>query len=207
MVMKAAPGVAEPEVEPVQERLLRAATRLFARHGFPGTSVQQIVTEARVTKGALYHYFDSKDDLLYEVYHRILAAQTARLERIVATPTTVGDRIRTAAIDVVVSSADNMDDLTIFFREMQWLSEDKQSVVRRERRHYHEMFRSILEEGQREGTLRSDVSADLAAHAFFGSVHHLFTWFDPAGPMTATQVGESLAELLIRGLCRSDRGP
>lgn len=200
MAMKATPDVAGHGIEAVQARLLRVATHLFARHGFPSTSVQQIVTEAQVTKGALYHYFDSKDDLLYEVYHRILAAQTVRLERIVATPATVGERIRTAAVDVVVSSADNMDDLTIFFREMQWLSEDKQAVVRRERRHYHEMFRSILEEGQRDGTLREGVSADLAAHAFFGAVHHLFTWFDPAGPMTAAQVGESLADLLIRGL-------
>lgn len=186
--------------ESVPLRLLGAATRLFARYGFPGASVQQIVTEAGVTKGAMYHHFGSKDDLLYEVYHRVLAAQTERLERIVSSGSTVEERLRAAAVDVVVSSADSMDDLTIFFREMQWLSAQKQTVVRRERRRYHEMFRSILEDGQREGTLRDDISADLAAHAFFGSVHHLFTWFDPEGPMTAAQVGDSLADLLVRGL-------
>lgn len=196
----AAAGVTQRELEPVQWRLLRAATKLFAQSGFPGTSVQQIVTEARVTKGALYHYFGSKDDVLYAVYHRILAAQTERLERIVSTRAPVEERLRAAAVDVVVSSTDNMDDLTIFFREMQWLSADKQAIVRRERRHYHELFRSLLEEGQREGVLRADASADLAAHAFFGSVHHLFTWFHPDGPMTASEVGESLADLLVRGL-------
>lgn len=191
---------ARSDPEPVPDRLLRAATRLFARGGFPGTSVQQIVTEAQVTKGALYHYFGSKDDVLYAVYHRILAAQTERLERIVSSQATVEERLRAAAVDVVVSSADNMDDLTIFFREMQWLSAEKAAIVRRERRHYHELFRSLLEEGQREGVLRDDASADLAAHAFFGSVHHLFTWFHPDGPMSAAEVGESLADLLVRGL-------
>ena len=47
----------------VKERLLNVATRLFARHGFESTSVQDIVDAAGVTKGAMYHYYGSKDDL------------------------------------------------------------------------------------------------------------------------------------------------
>ena len=48
---------------PVPQRLLAAATRLFAERGYDRTSVQEIVEAAGVTKGALYHYFGSKDDL------------------------------------------------------------------------------------------------------------------------------------------------
>jgi AcrR family transcriptional regulator len=49
---------------PVQERLIAASLRLFAAQGVEGTSVQEIVAAAGVTKGAMYHYFASKDDLL-----------------------------------------------------------------------------------------------------------------------------------------------
>src|SRR5258708_26473757 len=76
-------GQARP---PVKERLLNVATRLFARHGFEGTSVQDIVDAAGVTKGAMYHYYGSKDDLLYEVYHQVLTMQTSHLEDIAAGP-------------------------------------------------------------------------------------------------------------------------
>ena len=55
---------------PIPERLMRVSVELFARNGYAQTSVQQIVDAAGVTKGALYHYFDSKDDLLFDIYDR-----------------------------------------------------------------------------------------------------------------------------------------
>lgn len=48
----------------VEDAARTAAVELFARHGIANTSVQQIVEAAGVTKGAMYHYFRSKDDLL-----------------------------------------------------------------------------------------------------------------------------------------------
>jgi AcrR family transcriptional regulator len=109
---------------PVKERLLRVATRLFARHGFEGTSVQDIVDAAGVTKGAMYHYYDSKDDLLYEVYQKLLTMQTSQLEAIAAGPGTPEERLRGAAVDVVRTSLDNLDDMIVFFRSLHMLPAD-----------------------------------------------------------------------------------
>ena len=64
-----------PGDPPLPDRLLAVATRMFAEKGFGNTSVQEIVEAAGVTKGAMYHYFGSKDDLLYEIYHRLLLGQ------------------------------------------------------------------------------------------------------------------------------------
>ena len=133
---------------PVPQRLLAEATRLFAERGFDRTSVQEIVEAAGVTKGALYHYFGSKDDLLHEVYARVLRCRPSAWSAIAAGTQPVADRLRQAAADVVVTSIQNLDDTKIFFRSMHQLSPEKQKAVRAERRRYHERFRSLVEEGQ-----------------------------------------------------------
>ncbi|WP_243793915.1 TetR/AcrR family transcriptional regulator [Saccharopolyspora gloriosae] len=190
-----------PEVaETVPQRLLAAATRLFAEHGFETTSVQQIVDAAGVTKGAMYHYFGSKDDLLYEIYARLLRVQTARMERDADGDAPVAERLHAVASDVVATTAANLDDTVIFFRSMHLLHPDKRTEVRAQRRRYHERVRSLIEEGQTAGVFRTDKSAELVVDFFFGSVHHLGTWFRRDGELSGEQIGEHFADLLLTSL-------
>jgi len=185
----------------VPQRLLAEATRLFAERGYDRTSVQVIVEAAGVTKGALYHYFGSKDDLLHEIYGRVLRLQMQRLEAIAgkeATP--VAERLVEAAADVVVTSIGNLDDTKIFFRSMHQLSPEKQKAVRADRRRYHEKFRALVEEGQREGVFRQEVRPDLVVDFFFGAVHHLGTWYREDGPLSADQVAADFADMLLHSV-------
>ncbi|MFK0266377.1 TetR/AcrR family transcriptional regulator [Streptomyces angustmyceticus] len=186
--------------KPVARRLLATATRLFAEQGYDRTSVQEIVDAAGVTKGALYHYFGSKEDLLHEVYGRVLRLQQERLDRFADADAPVEKRLRDAAADVVVTTIDNLDDTKIFFRSMHHLSPEKDKQVRAERRRYHERFRALVEEGQRTGVFAADIPADLVVDYHFGSVHHLGTWYREDGPLSPRQVADHLADLLLRAL-------
>ncbi|WP_327090013.1 TetR/AcrR family transcriptional regulator [Nonomuraea sp. NBC_01738] len=186
--------------EPVRGRLLAEATRLFADRGFEGTSVQEIVTAAGVTKGAMYHYFDSKDDLLHEIYARVLRMQMSRLTQIADADAPVAERLHRAAADVVETTTANLDDSKIFFRSMHLLAPETRKTVRAERRRYHERFRDLVTEGQRAGVFRSDVQAEIVVDFFFGSVHHLGTWFHVDGSLSGGEVGEQFADLLLASL-------
>ncbi|MFI6599841.1 TetR/AcrR family transcriptional regulator [Nonomuraea sp. NPDC050536] len=192
--------------EPVRQRLLGEATRLFAERGFEGTSVQEIVLAAGVTKGAMYHYFDSKDDLLHEIYGRVLRMQMERLTSIADGPGTVAERLHAAAADVVETSAANLDDTKIFFRSMHLLAPETQKNVRADRRRYHERFRALVAEGQREGVFSDRVPAEIVVDFYFGSVHHLGTWYHADGPLTGAQVGKHFADLLLTSLRSGEIG-
>lgn len=193
-------GTTENGGRPVPQRLLAAATRLFADQGYDRTSVQEIVEAAGVTKGALYHYFGSKDDLLHEVYGRVLRLQQERLDALAGTDAPVERRLRQAAADVVVTTIENLDDTKIFFRSMHHLAPEKLRQVRAERRRYHERFRALVEEGQRLGVFSRATPADLVVDYHFGSVHHLSSWYRPDGPLAAQEVADHLADLLLRAL-------
>ena len=76
------------EWSPTKRKLYESARRLFLEKGFAQTSVQEIVAGAGLTKGAFYHYFGAKEDLLRVIYERSLG----RLAR----------TLRTTITDVVV---------------------------------------------------------------------------------------------------------
>jgi AcrR family transcriptional regulator len=200
MAQSAARAATPDASPPVAERLVQAAVRLFAERGYDATTVQDVVDAAGVTKGAMYHYFDSKDALLYEIYHRLLAMQAQRLEAIVAGPGSAGQRLRRAAVDVVETSVGRLDEAIVFFRSQHLLPADKQKLVRAERRRYHERFSELVAQGQRDGAFRTDIEPELAVTFFFGAVHQIGTWFHRDGPLTATALGERYTDLLLAAL-------
>ncbi|MEY9215042.1 TetR family transcriptional regulator [Thermobifida halotolerans] len=197
MTQPAEPKTVSPSVP---DRLLAEATRLFAQHGFDRVSVQELVEAAGVTKGAMYHYFTSKDDLLFAVYQRVLDMQMSRLVQIVEGGGGVAERLHAAASDVVQTTVDNLDDTVIFFRSLHMLSPGRQSEVRKERRRYHELFRSLIEEGMREGVFHEKVPADIVVNYFFGSIHHLGMWYRADGELDGAQLGGYYADLLLASL-------
>ncbi|MDL4817080.1 TetR/AcrR family transcriptional regulator [Actinomadura opuntiae] len=185
---------------PLPDRLLAVATRMFAEKGFESTSVQEIVNAAGVTKGAMYHYFGSKDDLLYEIYHRLLGLQMRRLEQIADGTGSAEERLRAAALDVLETSFLYLDDFTVFFRSTHLLPRDRREAVRAERRRYHERFRHLVEEGQREGSFRTHTPADIAVHFFFGTVHQIGAWYRPGGRLKTRTIAEHYVDLFLRGI-------
>jgi AcrR family transcriptional regulator len=66
------------KAEATRRRLIAAARKLFGKQGYAGTSVDQVVKAAGVTKGALYHHFRDKDDLFRAVVEQVKVDVTAR---------------------------------------------------------------------------------------------------------------------------------
>ncbi len=63
--------------------MVAAARRLFAERGYAGVGTEEIVRAAGVTRGALYHHFGGKADLLEAVYEKLEAESTERVARVV----------------------------------------------------------------------------------------------------------------------------
>ena len=181
----------------VVDDVTRAAVDLFSTQGYANTSVQQIVEAAGVTKGAMYHYFESKDDLLFSVYERMLSLQTEHLEEIVGRGTPTAQTLHDVCVDVIETSIDFLPEGTVFFRSVHMLSEPRQKEVTRRRRQYHDVFASLIERGQEEGLYRTDIPrAVLVAH-FFSDVHYLSNWYSPEGPEDKVLLAQQLTDLFL----------
>lgn len=188
----------------VADDVLSAALELFAAQGYANTSVQQIVKAAGVTKGAMYHYFTSKDDLLFAIYERMLSLQKQRLDEIIATGGAAVDVLRAVCEDVVVTSIEFLPEGTVFFRSQHMLTPERQREVKRRRREYHDEFASLIARGRAEGALRDDIPVSVLIAHFFSDVHYLSHWYSPDGLEDKTEVAQQLAELFLRSIRKTD---
>jgi AcrR family transcriptional regulator len=73
------PGRREAEAQATRDALVRAALELFTKRGYAGVGTEEIVTQAKVTRGALYHHFEDKRDLFRAVFERVEARLMERI--------------------------------------------------------------------------------------------------------------------------------
>jgi AcrR family transcriptional regulator len=185
---------------PIPERLMRVSVALFAEFGYAQTSVQQIVDAAGVTKGALYHYFTSKDDLLFDIYDRILSLQQQHLDEIAARGLSAKETLRLVCEDVIVTSIDWLQEGTVFFRSQHMLSADRQNEVKRRRREYNDAFEAVLDGARADGGVPTEIPPTILVANFFSDVHYLGQWYSSAGPLSKEKVASELTELYLAGL-------
>ncbi len=193
-------GAAAAPASPVQRRIIDAAVELFSRKGFDGTSVQEVVDAARVTKGAMYHYFRSKDDLLYEIYHELITEQLAGLDRIRALELAAPDTLHAIIVDLVVSTAARIQSAAVFAREAHKLAGEPMAALRAQRRVYHEGVRGLVAQGQREGVFADSASAETVTLMVFGIVNQLSQWYRPDGRTSPRRLADEIAGFVLAGL-------
>ncbi|WP_031468694.1 TetR/AcrR family transcriptional regulator [Sciscionella sediminilitoris] len=185
---------------PMRTRILRSAVRLFAERGFDATTVQEVVADAGVTKGALYHHFSSKDDLLYEIYGSIIGRQQAELTAIAERGLSAAETVREIVVGVVQSTADNAEEALVFFRESHKLDQEHNANFRADRRAFHEHVRTVIERGQQSGEFSAVVPADTVVQVAMGVVNQLPLWYRPDGSKTPRELGTEIADFVLAGL-------
>jgi AcrR family transcriptional regulator len=165
----------------MEERIIASAVALFAEQGFDATTVQQVVDRAEVTKGALYHYFDAKDDLLYEIYHQLIGVQTTDLEEIAARGLGASETVRAILVNVVRSTIERLPEAAVFFREAHKLDAERMAAFRADRRRYHESFRRVIADAQASGEFATTAPPDTVVQIAMGVVNQLPVWYRQDG--------------------------
>lgn len=152
-----------------RRRILQAAIRLFAKHGFHAVSVDQIVGQARVNKRMVYHYFGSKDALfeaaLSEVYKRIEEIEFHAVER--------GRSPREKLSRLLESYFDFLDHEPEFTRLLQWENLEKGRHLTKEnhlltKNPFLARFRAIVQDGVATGEFRGDLDVTHLMIHFIG---------------------------------------
>jgi AcrR family transcriptional regulator len=181
-------------------KIIEAAIDLFAEQGYDATSVQQIVDRAGVTKGALYHHFTAKEEILYRLYGEHFADDLAELERILASGDDPERKLRAVIRAIVVSTAVAGKASAIFAREVNRLDPRRYADLQTQWRRYQDTVRGLIASAQLAGVFGVRTSPQIVSWAIFGVTNSMPTWFRPDGPKSAEEIARELGDLVIYGL-------
>jgi len=163
------PDIHQVLVDPgARERLLRAATVLFARKGYAATTVREIVEAAGVTKPVLYYYFHSKEGLFQALCGLAIAAHDGVLEEIRQAPGTPTEKIRLLFDRVFALIQENVEMVRVL-DAVYYGPPDASPPFDFERLHgaFHLALRRFVEEGIACGELQPG-DAEIMALALLG---------------------------------------
>jgi len=153
--------------------LLDAAVRVFARKGYHAARVGDIAEEAGVAYGLLYHYFDSKDDVLRSVFRETWRALIETIKSVEEVEDEPREQLRKVAEILLRSWRRDPDLVRVLVLEVtrsQHLAEEMDEIVAS-----FAAIQEIVERGQADGSIRPDLDARLASYVFYGAIDELLT--------------------------------
>jgi len=183
-----------------RERILAAALELFASKGYDATGVQEIVARAGVTKGALYHHFAAKEDILFEIYGSVFQDQLAELDRLLGLARDPVWTLRAVIENIIVSTATSAKAAAVFTREVSRLDPFRYKELQADWRRYQDSVRALIRRAQDDGVFAKTASPEIISWAIFGVTTSLHTWYRPDGPKSAEDIAHELADLMLAGL-------
>ena len=182
--------------------ICRTAAQIFRDRGYDATSVSDIARALGITKAGLYHYFESKEALLFEITSygldrvrdevilpaRAVRDPEARLRQMVTRHALIATQGRGAIAQIV--------------DEVRALPPPARKRVEERMRAYVDLVRETLVELRSAGRLR-DVDPTVATFSVIGTIMWLPRWFRQNGRLSQEQVANQIADVVLGGVLRS----
>lgn len=184
-----------------KEAIISIASRLFQTRGYHATSLEGVAKELGVTRPALYHYFRSKQELLYEIHRIAQGRLLAASEEIYALDLEPVDLLRRLLYKHVITIVENADLVACFFHEESGLTKWRRNEIRKTRIEYTKAFASVYEAGVKRGEF-VDVDPMLAAFLMLGACNWIVNWYRP-GEWPPENIAETASSLLVDGMVSS----
>lgn len=187
------------EYDERKEAIVLAAAALFASHGFNGASVADIAQRCKTSKSLVYHYYESKEDILYDVMISHVRALEDAARDAMAGAGRADQKLRDLAHLFMALYVGAADRHKVLLNDLDELPKARRAEIVAVQRGLIENVRMLLSDI--EPTLKADAKRSLAAAMlFFGMINWTHTWFDPKGAMTAEEIAEMAVNLTLGGL-------
>jgi TetR/AcrR family transcriptional regulator, cholesterol catabolism regulator len=181
--------------------VLAAATKVFYEQGYATASVQDVADELGILKGSLYHYIDTKEDLLF----RLCEDVHDDVERILHEVRDTGapeplERLKLYVRRQVEYNLTNLQRVTIYYHDMEQLTGERLAHVRERRRVHTRFVAGQVRALQRDGRADGSLDPRVVTNCIFSMVVSTYRWYRPGGRLSRTKIAGQIADYAVGGL-------
>ena len=184
--------------------ILDAAVRVFARRGFHACRVSDIADEAGVAYGLVYHYFDSKEEVLDTLFLERWNVLLEVIRDVDGREDPVRDKLHSIAGFIVDSYRHDPDLMKVIIVEVTRAANSFARTHLDPIREAYALIAGIVEQAQDDGAFKPTVTAQFAALAFYGAIEQVLTgWifgFLPTGEQEFERAKDMVVETICGGL-------
>ena len=182
-----------------RDEILEAAVQNFSQKGFHATSMQDIAQSVNLRKASLYHHVSSKQEILVDLLDQALDILINQLQDVLDSSLPPDEKLRLAINRYLTTLFRNRNRASVLLMEHRSLEPEYQSrhIPRRDK--FERLWRVMIIDGSAQGIFICRDPA-LVTRALLGMLNWTITWYKPGGPLSADQISNDIADLVLNGL-------
>jgi len=184
-----------------RQEILRTAARLFQQRGYDATSMNDVAASLKLSKGGLYHHFQSKDEILFEIMDHAMEITQERVLGPVRSISDPEERLRALIrlhMEVVLSPRDR--EITVMLHENHPLPPTLRKRINQRKKEYVHFVENLIAEVQRARRAPGSVSPRAAAFALLGMINWIYQWYKPEGELQTHNLIPQFTDLVFGGI-------
>lgn len=177
--------------------ILRSAARVVSKEGYHGATMNDIATELLMTKGALYYYFNNKEELIFQCHDLILSEAIEEVGVILELDLTSVEKMEQAIIRHIHFVIDEREMFNMLLQPEHTFADKHISCILEKREKYAAIFDEIIEEGVKNGSFHVK-ETKMARMMILGAINWIQQWYSLKGERSKEEVANIHAEYLLK---------
>ena len=200
------PDVPTPRRDSRRPEILAAFTAMVAERGYDGTNFGDLAAGLGMSKGTIVHHFGTKEQLLTELHEGYMRRRLAEVREVWDALAAPAERLAAFVHLGVRYQVVDRTATVAFQREVRrFAAAPGMGTSRTLRDEYRALVSGVLAEGVAAGVFRPG-DDDLRTLQLFGTVHWMWTWFDPAGSRPVEEVAAAFVDTYLAGVLADPSG-
>lgn len=184
-----------------KEKIINCAALLFAKYGYNATSIKSIAESCKVSKSLIYHYYFSKEDMLYDIAQSHINKLISIIDDCSRLKFESNQfKLKKIISQFMIEYKTSKNRHKILIQDIEFLKPSRQKKIKSLQMR---VVRSIAEILKKINPQIDEVK-DLipVTMGLFGMINWTFTWINPSGKMTYKDVSDLFTNIFINGLKR-----